>query len=239
MNGPSGNPQISVVLPCRNEEESLERCILKIKSILQQHAIDGEIIVSDSSTDNSPLIARRLNVTLVKHNQEGYGRAYLEGFKAVQGEYIFCADPDGTYDFTEIPRFLHYLRNGYDFVIGNRFEGEIKKGAMPFLHRYVGNPLLSFILRIFFKTHVADAHCGMRAIRRRSLDRLALRTSGMEFASEMVIKSVQSNLRVKELPINYYRRAGKSKLRTLPDGWRHLRLMLGYALLPDIAGARD
>src|SRR3989338_5718902 len=133
-------PEISVILPCRNEEEALEGCIRAIQRILQDHGIDGEIIVSDSSTDHSPDIVRGLDAILVKHDKEGYGRAYLEGFKAARGKYIFCADPDGSYDFNEIPRFLECLRHGDDFVIGNRFKGRIASGAMPFLHQYIGNP---------------------------------------------------------------------------------------------------
>ncbi len=225
------SPELSVVLPCRNEEESLGSCLQQIKDVLDANNISAEIIVSDSSTDNSPQIARRFNVTLVKHDREGYGMAYLEGLKAASGKYIFCADPDGSYDFAEIPRFLECLRDGYDFVIGNRFEGKIARGAMPWLHRYIGNPVLSSIVKMFFVARISDTQCGMRALTKEALDKLRLKALGMEFASEMIIKAVQKRLKVKELPINYYQRFGKSKLKSFADGWRHLRFMLLYSPL--------
>jgi len=143
-------PEISVILPCRNEEEALGFCIESIEQVFKEHVIDGEIVVSDSSTDSSVDIAKKYNVKIVKHDREGYGVAYLEGFKAADGNHIFMADADGTYNFKQIPEFLKYLNQGFDFVIGNRFKGKIEKGAMPWLHRHVGNPLLSFLFRIFF-----------------------------------------------------------------------------------------
>ena len=222
------SPEISIVLPCRNEEASLGVCISRIKDVILKSEIEGEIIVSDSSTDTSPDIAKKHGVVLVKHDREGYGRAYLEGFKACRGKYIFCADPDGSYDFAEIPRFLKYLRGDYDFVIGNRFRGKIAFGAMPWLRRYVGNPLLSMLVRVLYKTDVGDHHCGMRAFKKDALKRLELETEGMEFASEAIIKAIENNLRIKELPIHYYPRTGNSKLRTFRDGWRHLRFILFY-----------
>lgn len=225
------SPELSVVLPCRDEEEALGSCLQKIKDVFDANNIRGEIIVSDSSVDNSPQIARGFNVTLVKHDREGYGMAYLEGFKAASGKYIFCADPDGSYDFAEIPRFLDCLRGGYEFVIGNRFKGRIARGAMPWLHRYIGNPLLSSIVKMFFGARISDTQCGMRALTKVALDRLRLKALGMEFASEMIIKAVQKRLKVKELPINYYQRIGKSKLKSFADGWRHLRFMLLYSPL--------
>jgi glycosyltransferase involved in cell wall biosynthesis len=166
---------------------------------------------------------------VVKHDKKGYGIAYLEGFKTVKGKYVFCADADGTYDFNEIPRFLHYLRQGYDFVIGNRFKGKMNKEAMPFSHRYIGNPFLSMILRLFFKAKVGDSHCGMRALTKEAIDKLELKTTGMEFASEMIIKAAKNKLKIKELAIDYHKRIGKSKLSSFTDGWRHLRFMLMYA----------
>lgn len=225
------NPELSIILPCRNEEKALEGCILKIREVLKQHDIEGEIIVSDSSMDRSPAIARNQGVILIKHDKEGYGIAYLEGFKAAMGKYTFCADPDGSYDFTEIPRFLDCLRSGYDIVIGNRFKGRMAHGAMPLLHRYIGNPLLSFMLRMFFRTKISDIHCGMRAIRKEVLDKLNLKTTGMEFASEMIVEVVKKGLKIKELPIDYHKRQGRSKLRSFADGWRHLRFMLLYSPL--------
>ena len=223
--------ELSIILPCRNEEVALLSCLKQIKEVIRKNKIDAEIIVSDSSSDKSPEIARKEKVKLFKHDKEGYGNAYLEAFRYAKGKYIFMADCDGTYDFSEIPNFLSYLKKGYDFVIGDRFSGKIEKGAMPFSHRYIGNPILSGILRLFFSARVRDVHCGMRAISRKALDKLNLRTAGMEFASEMIMKAVKNKLRIKELGINYYRRKGKSKLNSFADGWRHLRFMLLYSPL--------
>lgn len=220
------DPSVSIVLPCRNEEKTLGLALATVKTVLQTHDIAGEIIVSDSSTDNSPGIAQSCDVRLIKHDQNGYGRAYIEAFKAAKGKYIFMADPDGSYDLREIPRFLDCLYNGSDFVVGNRFKGNIQKGAMPWHHRYIGNPFFSLLLRLLFGAKLHDVHCGMRAISRQALDKLKLKTPGMEFASEMVIKAAQARLSVKELPIDYRRREGRSKLRPLADGWRHLRFIL-------------
>ena len=225
------SPELSIILPCRNEEQALDFCLKQIKEVISTNKINAEIIVSDSSKDSSPEIAKKNNVKLVKHNKKGYGIAYLEAFKHAKGKYIFMADPDATYDFREIPNFLKYLRQGYEFVIGNRFKGKMQKNAMSFSHKHIGNPLLSGTLRLFFRTKVGDSHCGMRAISKTALDRLNLRTTGMEFASEMVIKAIKNNLKIKEIPINYYKRKGKSKLNTLSDGWRHLRFMLLYSPL--------
>lgn len=235
MNASSNKPEVSVVLPCRNEEDSLGECITKIKNVLRDHKIHGEIIVSDSSDDRSPSIAKNLGVKLVKHEKEGYGRAYLEGFKVTKGKYIFCADPDGTYDFSEIPRFLSHLDKGYDLVVGNRFKGKIENRAMPWLRRYIGNPLISWALHFCFQSKAKDALCGMRAIKKPILKKLELQSEGMEFASEMIIKATQNNLKIKELPINYYRRKGESKLKTFPDGIRHLKLMIILGLNKDLS----
>ena len=224
-------PTISVVLPCRNEQEAIGLCLEQIRAVLASNNLAGEIIVSDSSHDRSPEIAKEFGVKLVKHNQVGYGSAYLEAFKVIRGNFIFMADADGTYDFKEIPRFVKQLAAGDDLVIGNRFAGEIEKGAMPFFNRYLGNPFLSFLFRLFFRQKISDINCGLRAIRKEALAKLNLRTAGMEFASEMIIQAVRKNLRIKELPINYYPRQGKSKLKPLADGWRHLRFMLLYSPL--------
>jgi glycosyltransferase involved in cell wall biosynthesis len=223
--------ELSVVLPCRNEEKSLDFCIKQIKKVLEENKINGEIIVSDSSSDKSPEIAKKNKIKLVKHGLEGYGVAYLEGFKEVRGKYIFMADSDGSYDFNEIPRFLKVLRQGYDFVIGDRLKGKMEKGSMPWSHQYIGNPILSGILRVFFNSNVHDVHCGMRAISKEALDNLNLRTTGMEFASEMVIKAIKRKLKIKQLPIDYHKRKGKSKLRPFSDAWKHMRFMLLYSPL--------
>jgi glycosyltransferase involved in cell wall biosynthesis len=229
MNQIKENPEISIILPCRNEEAALDFCLNQIEEVIKKNKLNAEIIVSDSSVDSSPDIASRHNVILVKHDKEGYGNAYIEGFKKASGKYLFMADPDCTYDFNEIPIFVSYLKQGYDLIIGNRFGGEISKGAMSWSHKYIGNPLLSSILRLFFKTKIHDAHCGMRAITREVLNKLKLRTEGMEFASEMIISALRNNLRIKEVPIGYHIRKGKTKLKPFRDAWRHFRFMLLYS----------
>jgi glycosyltransferase involved in cell wall biosynthesis len=217
---------ISIILPCRNEEDSLKTCIQTIKQTLKQADIQAEIILSDSSTDKSPDIAKQEDIVVYKHDMEGYGRALLLAFQQAHGSYIFFADPDSSYDFVEIPRFLKYLDEGYDLVIGNRFGGNLEKRSMPWLHQYFGNPVLSLLINIFFRANITDAQSGMRACTKNALERMSLKTTGMEFASEMIIKASQLKLSVKEIPISYYPRLGQSKLRTFQDGFRHLRLII-------------
>lgn len=217
--------ELSVVLPCRNEQLAIGQSINQIREILTQNNISGEIIVSDSSSDDSAQIARRLGAIVIKHNQPGYGLAYLNGFAAAKGRYIFMADPDGSYDFSEIPNFLNQLKDGYDIVIGNRFNKKMEKQAMPLMNKYLGNPLLSLIFRLLLGGNIADIHCGMRAISRRALDKMELKTSGMEFASEMAAQALKLQLAIKQLPINYQKRLGRSKLKPLTDGWRHIKFM--------------
>ncbi len=219
---------ISVVLPCRNEEKTIGICIDKIKEVFKKNNLKGEIIVSDSSSDNSPEIAKKLGAKVIKHNKVGYGNAYLEGFRHAKGDIIVMGDADNTYDFLEIPNLLKALKNN-DMVLGRR--KYIKKGAMPLLHRVIGNPLLSFVLRFFFKGKIKDAHSGFRAIKKEKLNQLNLKTTGMEFASEMIIKAIKNNLKIKEVPIHYYKRKGSSKLKSFSDGWKHLRFMLLYSPL--------
>jgi len=221
--------KISVILPCRNEELALPSCLRQIREVVEDNNLDAEIIVSDSSSDKSPEIALRAGAILVKHDKEGYGNAYLEAFKVAKGDFIFMADCDGSYDFREIPKFIRCLEMGYDFVMGDRFGGRIEEGAMPALHKHVGNPLLSGLFRLFFKSNIKDVHCGMRAISRKALDKLDLQTVGMEFASEMVIKAIRHNFRIAQVRINYFKRKGNSKLKSFSDGWRHLRFMLLYS----------
>lgn len=217
---------VSVVLPCQNEEAALGLCLEEISEVFHVHGIRGEIIVSDSSCDRSPEIARAFGARVVKHDQNGYGRAYLEAFKHVRGDIIFCADPDGSYEFTEIPRFIDQLKNGADLVLGNRFGGTMATHAMPWLHRVIGRPLFSNIFWLFYRRTIPDIHNGMRAFRRHTLDTLALQSSGMELASEMLVAATRNKLKIAILPINYRTRLGKSKLRTFTDGLRHLRYLL-------------
>ncbi len=217
-------------------------CIEKVKAVFKQCHIDGEIIVADNSDDDTPRIARSLGAKVVTPDRRGYGYAYEFGFKHAKGKYLVIGDADDTYDFLEMPRLLEPLmKNEADMVIGSRFRGEIKKGAMPRLHRYVGNPILTGFLNLFFGAGVSDAHCGLRAIRKDALEKMSLRSCGMEFASEVITEAVRRKLRIKEVPVTYYpRRSSDSKLNSFSDGWRHLKFMLLYAptylyLLPGLA----
>jgi len=223
--------EISIILPCRNEEQALPFCLKQIKETIKENNLSAEVIVSDSSTDKSPEIAKKENVILVKHDKEGYGTAYLEAFKIAKGKYIFMADADASYDFKEIPNFVKQLKNGFDMVIGNRFAGKMHQDAMTFSHRYIGNPIISFTSRLFFKNKIKDSQSGMRAINRTALEKLNLQTTGMEFASEMIVKALKNNLKIKELPINYYPRIGSSKIKSFRDAWKQIRFMLLYSPL--------
>ena len=221
------NMLVSIVMPCLNEEETLGTCIQKAQNTLEELGIQGEIVVADNgSTDASVAIAERLGARVVHQPLRGYGAAYLAGIAAAEGQYIVIGDSDDTYDFTDLERFITPLRDGCDFVIGNRLKGEILPGAMPKLHRYLGNPVLTGILNVLFRSGVSDAHCGMRSFTREAYQQMELQTTGMEFASEMVIKAIKTELKIKEIPITYYPRKGESKLNSFRDGWRHLRFML-------------
>jgi len=222
-------PKVSVVMPAMNEEGTIGECIEKIKRVFDEHHIDGEIIVADNSTDETPEIAKSLGAMVITPKKRGYGNAYLAGLSHANGEFIVIADADGTYDFFELQKFLEPLIRGEaDFVMGNRFGGTILKDAMPKLHQYIGNPLLTKILSWLFKIKISDAHCGMRSFTKEAYERLNLRTGGMEFASEMIVEAARKNLRIKEVPINYYSRSAPSKLHSFRDGWRHLRFMMLY-----------
>jgi glycosyltransferase involved in cell wall biosynthesis len=221
--------KVSVVIPCLNEAASIERCVARARKALEGQGWRGEVIVADNgSGDGSAELAKAAGALVVFEPRRGYGSAYLAGFAAATGDYIVMADADLTYDFGDIPRFVEELDAGADLVMGDRMKG-IQPGAMPWLHRYVGNPALTGILNLFFRTGVRDAHCGMRAVRRDALPRLDLRTTGMEFASEMVIRAGKARLEISEIPIHYHPREGDSKLSTLRDGWRHLRFLLVHS----------
>ena len=221
--------KVSVVIPCLNEAGSIQRCIANALEAFDGESWHGEVIVSDNgSEDGSAALAAEAGARVVHEPRRGYGSAYLAGFAAAEGEYIVMADADLTYDFGDIPRFVTKLDEGADLVMGDRMKG-IQPGAMPWLHRYVGNPVLTGILNLFFRTGVRDAHCGMRAVRRSALPRLDLRTTGMEFASEMVIRAGKERLEIEEIPIHYHPREGESKLSSFRDGWRHLRFLLVHS----------
>lgn len=229
----SEKPLVSIIIPCMNEEETIGICIQKALSTLEREGIEGEIIVSDSSTDKSREIAQNMGVKVVIPTEKGYGNAYSEGIKYAKGEYYLFTDADNTYDLNEIPKFIKPLiENKADFVIGTRLKGDIKKGAMPKLHQYIGNPVLTGILNWLFNTKISDAHCGMRSITRNAYRKLDIKSEGMEYASEMVIESARKRLRIIEVPISYYPRLTPSKLHSWLDGWRHLRFMMLYNPTP-------
>ena len=218
---------VSVVMPCLNEAASVARCVAQALAALERAGLSGEVVVADNgSEDGSPALAADAGARVVHATTRGYGAAYLAGLRAARGRYLVLGDADGTYDFAAVPAFVAKLREGHDLVLGSRFAGQILPGAMPWLHRYVGNPVLTGILGLFFGQRVSDAHCGMRALTRDALDRMRLRTSGMEFASEMIAMASRQGLTVGEIPITYHPREGESKLRSFRDGWRHLRFML-------------
>jgi glycosyltransferase involved in cell wall biosynthesis len=219
-------PLVSVVFPCLNEAQNIEQCVTSARAALAAAGLDGEVIVADNnSEDGSAELAAAAGAHVVHEPRRGYGSAYIAGFAAAHGTYVLMADADLTYDFNEIPAFVRELEDGADMVIGDRMRN-IRPGAMPWHHRYIGNPLLSGFLNVLFHTGVSDAHCGMRAFRRERLEVLALRTTGMEFASEMVVRAAKEELDIREIPIEYHPRGGESKLSSFRDGWRHLRFLL-------------
>lgn len=220
---------ITVILPCRNEEKTVGECIKKIQKVFSENKIKEEIIVSDSSSDNSAAIAKKMGVKVVKHDKEGYGYAYQAGIKHAKGNIIIIGDADNTYDFSEIPKLLSKAQWN-DIVIGSRIKGKIHKRAMPWLHRYIGNPLISFILRLLFGSKVSDTQSGFRLIKKEAWEKLNLQTTGMEFATEMIIRATKQGMKITEVPIKYYPRkiGSQSKLRTFKDGWKHLRFMFLY-----------
>lgn len=219
---------LSIVMPCLNEEESIGECITRARKATASLDLSSEIVICDNgSTDGSVDIAKSLGARVVHQPLRGYGNAYRKGIAEARGTFIVIADSDGTYPFEAIPRFVSELENGSEFVMGSRLRGSIERGAMPWLHRYIGNPALTATLNLFFRAGISDAHCGMRAFRKDAYDRLNLQTSGMEFASEMVIEAARKNLQISEVPLRYSRRiGGETKLNTWNDGWRHLRFML-------------
>jgi glycosyltransferase involved in cell wall biosynthesis len=228
----NANYKLSIVMPCLNEVETLPTCIKKAESFLLTNGILGEIVVADNgSTDGSPAVAQRMGARVVNVQQKGYGSALMGGFEAAQGQFIIMGDADDSYDFSDLSVFIDALEQGYDLVMGNRFLGEIRPQAMPFLHRYVGNPILSWIARLFFKSNIGDFHCGLRGFCKSSIMSLNLHTTGMEFASEMVVKATMRGMKIKEVPVVLYPdgRTRKPHLRTWADGWRHLRFLLLYS----------
>jgi hypothetical protein len=224
--------ELTILLPCLNEAETLAGCVQEALDALRSHHLNGEVVVADNgSTDGSQEIAVRRGARVVRVEEKGYGRALQGGIAAARGRYILMGDADGSYDFTHAGRFVEKLREGWDIVMGNRFLGGIQSGAMPWKNRYIGNPLLTGIGRLFFRCPVGDFHCGLRGFSKQACVRLDLRTAGMEFASEMAIKATLFHLRITEIPTTL-RKDGRSRpphLRPWRDGWRHLRFMLLFS----------
>ena len=224
--------EISVVIPCLNEAQSLAVCIQKAKAAFRAMGLSGEVVIADNgSTDGSVEIAESQGARVVHVVEKGYGNALRRGIEEARGKFIVMGDADDSYDFSDTPRFVSELREGYDLVIGNRLRGEIKPGAMPWHHRYIGTPVMSAILNLFFRAGVGDVNCGMRGFRKDFFLSLGLRTTGMEFASEFAIKAARADAKVAEIPITLWpdKRGRPPHLRSFRDGWRHLRFMLLYA----------
>lgn len=224
--------ELSIVMPCLNEAETLPTCIAKAKKYLSSSGIIGEVIIADNgSTDGSPTIAKEQGARVVAVQTKGYGAALMGGIHAANGKFVIMGDADDSYDFSALDAFVEKLREGNQLVMGNRFRGGILPGAMPPLHRYLGNPVLSRIGRMFFKSNIGDFHCGLRGFDRKAILALDLRTTGMEFASEMVVKSTLNGLRIAEVPTKLHPdgRHRPPHLRSWRDGWRHLRFLLMYS----------
>jgi glycosyltransferase involved in cell wall biosynthesis len=224
--------ELTILMPCLNEAETIAACVKKASSYLSRSRIRGEILIADNgSTDGSQEIAQRLGARIVSISELGYGAALIGGIEAARGRYVVMGDADDSYDFSQLDCFVAKLREGYDLVMGNRFKGGIARGAMPPLHRWLGNPVLSFIGRIFFKAELGDFHCGLRGFNTRVIRDLKLRARGMEFASEMVVRCRLARMRIAEVPttLNKDGRSRRPHLRTWRDGWRHLRFLLIFS----------
>lgn len=220
-------PTLSVVMPTKNEAAGISECLDRIEQAIETLGVPTEIIISDSSTDRTPEIARNRGATVVVPDRPGYGYAYRYAFEFVRGEFVVMGDADTTYDFTAIPRLVeHLVTTDADIVLGSRLDGDIKTGAMPWLHQHIGNPLLTTFLNTFYGTGVSDAHSGFRVFTRAALETLELETDGMEFASEMLMAAGARDMTIEEVPITYHERVGEATLESFRDGWRHVRFML-------------
>lgn len=213
-------------MPCLNEEVSVGLCVKTALKTLRKEKLAGEVIVADNaSTDRSAQVAKAAGATVVKVSKIGYGAAYFGGMVKAKGDYLILADSDLSYDFGQIGKFVEELENGADLVIGSRLKGRIESGAMPALHRFFGVPILTFLINLLFGTKISDAHCGMRAVKKEALTKLKLKSTGMEFASEMIIAAALAKMKISEVPISFHKRTGSSKLNPIVDGLRHLNLI--------------
>jgi glycosyltransferase involved in cell wall biosynthesis len=231
-NNSANTIEVSIVMPCLNEAETIAICIKKAQWFIAKHHLAGEIIIADNgSTDGSQAIATELGARVIEISYKGYGNALRGGIAAARGTYVIMGDADNSYDFTQLSPFIQELRAGYDLVMGNRFKGGIQPGAMPPLHRYLGNPVLTWIGRLFFASPCQDFHCGLRGFSKAAIESLNLRTTGMEFASEMVVKATLYHLKIAEVPttLSPDGRSRPPHLRSWRDGWRHLRFLLLYS----------
>jgi glycosyltransferase involved in cell wall biosynthesis len=221
--------ELTILMPCLNEAETIASCVRKARDFLHRTHIDGEVVVADNgSSDGSPGLALAAGARVLSIADKGYGNALIGGIEAARGRFVIMADADDSYDFSRLDEFVESLRSGNMMVVGNRFRGEIASGAMPLLHRYVGNPLLSFVGRLFFSSCIGDFHCGLRGVDRAAALRLGLHAPGMEFASEMIVKATLAGWRIAEVP-TVLSPAGRTRaphLRSWHDGWRHLRFLL-------------
>ena len=225
-------PELTILMPCLNEAATVGSCVAKARGFLERAGIDGEVLIADNgSDDGSRMLAERAGARVIEVARRGYGAALTAGIRAARGRAIIMGDADDSYDFTRLDGFVAKLREGYPLVMGNRFRGGIEKGAMPWLHRYVGNPVLSFVGRLFFGASVRDFHCGLRAFDREAVNALNLRATGMEFASELVVKASLAGWRIAEVPTTLHPdgRGRPPHLRSWRDGWRHLRFLLLFS----------
>lgn len=218
---------VALVIPCLNEEDSIHICVTKARRWLETSGLSGEVIVADNgSEDASVRRAVRAGARVVHESRRGYGSALLRGIAESRSRYVIMGDGDDTYDYADLDPFIAALENGADIVVGNRYEGGIRPGAMTWSHRYLGTPIITFLLRLFSGARLGDSQCGLRAFTRVAFERLEMHTPGMEFASEMILKAARKGMRLAEVPVSYHPRIGEAKLRTFRDGWRHLRFLL-------------
>lgn len=226
--------ELTILMPCLNEEKTIGICIEKAKKFLEDNNINGEIlIVNNGSVDDSRNIAEKMGVRIIDVEEKGYGTSLINGSKCANGKYVIMGDCDDSYNFLELMPFLEMLRNGYDFVIGNRYKGKMKKGSMKLLHKYIGTPLISLFGRIRYKVNIGDFNCGLRGYDTEKMNNLNCSCKGMEYASEMIIKAKMGGLKIIEIPINFYKdsRGKKSHLNTVKDGIKHFKIVFGYKLI--------